>query len=225
MPQLGAAGRLPIGRICTLILWVGLAALTGSRLAGAAEAGTPAGDPWGLCARHAARIGPAHDLPPHLLSAISKVESGRWRAAESAVLAWPWTVTAGGEGRFLATKAEAIETVRALRAQGQRNIDVGCMQVNLMHHPDAFESLEAAFDPVQNITYAARLLQRLRQEESSWTKAIAFYHSRTPKFNGPYRLKVFRAWREERHRANLAQQAAAEPQQAAEAHQQTALNP
>ncbi len=212
MPKRGAAGRLPIGPICTLVLWITLAAWPGPKPAGAAEA---SGDPWGLCAQHTARIGAGHGLPPHLLTAISKVESGRWRSAESANLAWPWTVTALGEGRFLASKAEAIETVRTLQAQGHRNIDVGCMQVNLLHHPDAFESLEAAFDPVQNITYAAQLLQRLRQEERSWTKAIAHYHSRTPKFNGPYRLKVFRAWREERHRANRAQQAAADRQQTA----------
>ena len=111
--------------------------------------------------------------------------------------------------------------VEALLAEGRRNIDVGCMQVNLLHHPEAFADLEAAFDPADNVGYAADLLFRLRQEARSWTKAIAFYHSRTPKYNGPYRLKVFRAWREERHRANRVNRAA----HASKGTQQADLNP
>jgi Transglycosylase SLT domain len=158
-------------------------------------------NPWTLCARTAAAIEIREDLPPHLLAAISKVESGRWLASERAVRAWPWTVTAGGKGQFFATMEEAIEAVRALQAKGRRNIDVGCMQVNLHHHPDAFEDVPAAFDPAQNIAYAAGLLQRLRSEARSWPKAVAYYHSRTASLNGPYRRKVFRVWLEEWRRA------------------------
>lgn len=167
-------------------------------------AGNPRGDshdPWTLCARHAAEIEIREDLPPHLLSAIAKVESGRWLASARAVHAWPWTVTAGGKGRFYPTMDEAVDAVRALRASGRRNIDVGCMQVNLLHHPDAFENLRAAFDPARNIAYAADLLQRLKLEARTWPKAIAYYHSRTASLNGPYRHKVFRVWHEEWRRA------------------------
>lgn len=166
-------------------------------------------DPWTLCARHAAEIEIREDLPPHLLSAISKVESGRWRAAERAVHAWPWTVTWDRKGRFFATKAEALKTARALWASGHRSIDVGCMQVNLYHHPDAFEDLSAALDPARNIAYAADLLKRLRKEARSWPKAVAHYHSRTARFNAPYRRKVFRAWHEEWLQASLPDPAAA----------------
>ena len=154
-------------------------------------------DPWTLCARYAAEIEIREDLPPHLLSAISKVESGRWLASERTVYAWPWTVTSGGKGRFFATMDEALNAVQALQASGRRNIDVGCMQVNLRHHPDAFEDMRAALDPARNIAYAADLLQRLRREARSWPKAVAYYHSRTTSLNGPYRRKVFRAWHEE----------------------------
>ncbi len=163
-------------------------------------------DPWALCARYAAEIEIREDFPPHLLSAISKVESGRWLASERTVYAWPWTVTAGGKGRFFATMDEAINEVHALRANGRRSIDVGCMQVNLLHHPDAFEDMRAALDPARNIAYAADLLQRLQREARSWPKAVAYYHSRTTSLNGPYRRKVFRAWHEEWRRASLAAQ-------------------
>ena len=180
--------------------------------AGAEESGDAWGgggdDPWTLCARHAAEIELREDLPPHLLSAISKVESGRWRAAENTVHAWPWTVTWDGKGRFFATKAEALRTVRGLQASGRRSIDVGCMQVNLYHHPDAFQDLRAALDPARNIAYAADLLKRLRKEARSWPKAIAHYHSRKARFNDPYRRKVFRAWHEEWLKASLVTPAA-----------------
>ncbi len=157
---------------------------------------------WDLCRQETARAETLRDLPPHLLAAIARTESGRWHAGRSESLAWPWTVMAEGKGRFLPSKAAAIEEVRRLQARGVRNIDVGCMQVNLHHHPDAFESLEAAFDPAVNVAYAADFLVELRQEARSWTRAVGQYHSRQAIRGNSYRAKVFKAWRAERHRAN-----------------------
>ena len=217
MSKRSRQSSLLIARAWAGLLGAALMAALGAADLNAAEnldhAATAVSNPWQICADFTARAEAERGLPAHLLAAISKVESGRWDASQGAISAWPWTVTSGDEGGFFPTKADAIAEVRALRAQGRRNIDVGCMQINLKHHPEAFADLEAAFDPAQNVGYAARLLLSLRQEARSWTKAIAFYHSRTPKFNGPYRLKVFRAWRDERHRANRTARAAA-PQQA-----------
>jgi len=167
----------------------------------AAEPESGPDDPWTLCARHAAEIEMRDDLPPHLLSAISKVESGRWMAADGSVHAWPWTVSSGGKGKFFASIDQAVAAVLALQTSGRRSIDVGCMQINLMHHPDAFENLWVALDPARNVAYAAGLLQRLRGEARSWPKAIAYYHSRTSSLNRPYRQKVFQVWHEEWRRA------------------------
>ncbi|MGD1875962.1 MAG: transglycosylase SLT domain-containing protein [Kiloniellaceae bacterium] len=163
---------------------------------------------WTLCRQETARAEAARDLPPHLLTAIARTESGRWHKDSSESLAWPWTVMAEGEGRFLPSKAAAIEEVRRLQARGIKNIDVGCMQVNLYHHPDAFASLEAAFDPAVNVAYAADFLAGLREEARSWTRAIGQYHSRDAIRSNGYRAKVFKAWRAERHRANRERQAA-----------------
>jgi hypothetical protein len=172
------------------------AALLALALASPARAeAAPDGDPWAVCAAATdAAEAMRPDLPAHLLGALAKVESGRWHAASKARLAWPWTVMAEGRGRYLPSKAAAIAEVRALKARGVSNIDVGCMQVNLHWHGRAFESLEQAFDPAHNVAYAAAFLLDLRASENSWTKAIGVYHSRTPKFSGPYRSKVFRHW-------------------------------
>lgn len=129
-------------------------------------------------------------LPDHLLSAISLVESGRWDETRRARIAWPWTVMAEGKGRYLPTKAAAIAEVRALQAKGVRNIDVGCMQVNLHWHGDAFDSLEEAFDPRANASYAADFLTNLYAETGDWNLAAAWYHSRTPERAEYYSGKV-----------------------------------
>ena len=171
-------------------------------LASPGFAGESLDSTWNICREHTARAERARDLPSHLLGAIALTESGRWHAGQGANLAWPWTVMAEGRGRYLPSKAAAIETVRRLQAQGVRNIDVGCMQVNLRYHPEAFENLEEAFDPAVNVAYAADFLMDLRQEARSWTRAVGQYHSRRAIPGNRYRAKVFKAWREERHRAN-----------------------
>ncbi|WP_420349299.1 transglycosylase SLT domain-containing protein [Pelagibius sp.] len=166
------------------------------------DSGQKPEDPWDLCRQGIAAAERDHQLPPLLLGAIAKTESGRWHEDRAARLAWPWTVMAEGKGRFLPSKQAAIDMVKALRARGVQNIDVGCMQVNLYHHSDAFEDLEAAFDPQRNAAYAAGFLAELRSEARSWTRAVGHYHSRTILRANAYRAKVFKAWRAERHRAN-----------------------
>ena len=108
--------------------------------------------------------------------------------------AWPWTINAEGQGRYFDTKAEAIAAVEALRARGVTVIDVGCLQVNLKHHPDAFANLETAFDPVANARYAGLFLKRLYGQARSWEQAAANYHSATPERGEAYRQQVMAAW-------------------------------
>ena len=175
----------------------------------AAETGASGADgPWRLCAGPIAEAEAGRPMPAHLLTAIARVEAGRWKADSAETLAWPWTVTAEGRGRFLPSKQAAIAEVKALRRRGIRNIDVGCMQINLLYHPDAFDSLEAAFDPARNVAYALDYLVGLRERWGTWTRAIGNYHSNTPSLSGKYRAKVFMTLNEVRREAVLARRAA-----------------
>ena len=140
-------------------------------------------------------------IPAQLLAAIGRVESGRRDPVSGSFAPWPWTVNAEGTGYFFDSKAEAIAAVRKMRADGMRSIDVGCMQVNLMHHPDAFASLEAAFDPVQNAAYAAKFLNDLHNQSADWAKSAALYHSANPELGEPYQRKVLAAWPDEKRLA------------------------
>jgi hypothetical protein len=140
-------------------------------------------------------------IPERLLASVALAESGRLDPVTRAKIAWPWTVTSGGQGRYFSTKQEAIAWVKTLQARGVRNIDVGCMQVNLQHHPEAFTSLDEAFDPPTNVAYAAAFLLSLFQEKRSWPVAVGLYHSATPIFHFAYRNKVQSIWNDERRRA------------------------
>ncbi len=131
----------------------------------------------------------AGGLPDQLMAAIGRVESGR-PDAEGKISPWPWTINVEGEGHIYDSKAEAIAAVRAFQAHGARSIDVGCMQVNLMYHPDAFLSLDQAFDPSANAVYAAHFLTELYATTHNWDLATAMYHSATPDIGADYQRKV-----------------------------------
>lgn len=143
-----------------------------------------------LCQLAIAGNASATRLPPNLLTAIGRVESGRIDPRDGNVKAWPWSINAEGRGYVFNTKAEAIAAVVAFRTRNITSVDVGCMQVNLMYHPAAFASLEEAFDPAANVRYAARFLGRLYAESGDWNTAAAHYHSKTPDLALAYQRKV-----------------------------------
>lgn len=160
--------------------------------------GFAAAQPWTQCRAAVRQAERGAAIPEHLLAAIARVESGRRDPRTGRATPWPWTINAEGQGFFFESKAEAIAAVRSLQARGVRSIDVGCMQVNLMHHPTAFASLEQAFDPPANAAYAARFLTRLHEQANDWSRAAALYHSATPELGAEYQRRVLAAWPEEK---------------------------
>ncbi|MFL1463803.1 lytic transglycosylase domain-containing protein [Roseococcus sp. DSY-14] len=133
-------------------------------------------------------------LPPGLLGAIGAVESGRWSPGLRRVTPWPWALNLEGAG-MLAPSREAAEAVlRAALAAGRRSVDVGCLQVNLRHHPHAFPRPEDGLDPRLNVAYAARFLLSLKERHGGWMAAAAHYHSATPERGAAYAQRVARAW-------------------------------
>jgi Transglycosylase SLT domain len=158
-----------------------------------AATASPPPSPSTLCDAAIQGAEGAGRLPLRLLGAIAEVESGRLDAAGQ-LRPWPWTIDAEGRGQFFATKQQAIAAVRALQAQGVQSIDVGCMQVNLMYHPNAFASLDQAFDPTANALYATRFLNALYASSGSWVQATAAYHSQTPAIGAGYQQRVMARW-------------------------------
>ena len=136
----------------------------------------------------------ARGTAPGLLAAIGLVESGRMDSKTGRREPWPWTVTAEGVGTFYPGKPEAMKAVLALQARGVASIDVGCMQVNLLHHRAAFRDLDEAFEPRANALYAARFLTGLRDRLGTWPAAAEAYHSMTPELGARYGKLIAAVW-------------------------------
>ncbi|WP_376087672.1 lytic transglycosylase domain-containing protein [Roseomonas sp. CCTCC AB2023176] len=147
-----------------------------------------------LCLPAIAAAERAASLPPYLLRSIAFVESGRPDPLTGRVVPWPWTINAGGRGYYYGTKQEAVAAVAALRMAGVQSIDVGCAQVNLMHHPQAFASVDAAFDPATNAAYASRFLRALYATTGNWHHAAASYHSHGTERGYDYARRVVAIW-------------------------------
>ena len=127
------------------------------------------------------------------------MESGRADPAGGPPRPWPWAWNAVGESHYPPDRATALAEVAALQARGLASIDIGCMQINLRHHPAAFPTLEEAFDPLTNVRYGARFLSQLYAAHGEWPAAIARYHSGDPVSGQDYARRVAlarlgRAW-------------------------------
>lgn len=127
-------------------------------------------------------------VPIEILNAVALAESGWTQGRRYAP--WPWTTNEAGRAARFSTRSQAEDHVLALYATGVRNIDIGCMQINLRWHGDAFGSIRDMFDPEQNALYAARYLARLHDRTGDWMVAVGAYHSRQPDRALRYALKV-----------------------------------
>ncbi len=152
----------PVAVLAVLVLAAAiLAALPGP--AARAEAARPPAD----CRTAIIEAAQRHGLAEDVLLAIGQIESGLS----------PWAINAGGRPHLFDSHAAAVAGTRALLEGGLDSIDVGCMQVNLFWHPNAFASLADAFDPRTNADYAARLLLGLYARTGSWAAAAGQYHA------------------------------------------------
>lgn len=129
-----------------------------------------------LCDRAAHQAAQDSGVPVSVMLAITRAETGR--SVSGIVAPWPWAINRAGKGAWFPSREAAIEAVTQAIASGERNIDIGCFQINLRWHGTAFRSLEDMFDPSRNARYAAEFLASLYGETGDWSAAIGAYHSR-----------------------------------------------
>ena len=138
------------------------------------------------CAEAARSAEQGHGLPSGLLAAIGAVESGGW--------GWSVNGNDGMSGRRFATEEDAMRYTEGLLGAGLRTIDLGCFQVDLRYHPDAFQRWQDAFDGDANADAAAGILNRLHTQTGDWSRAVALYHSADPQRAQSYLQAVMNAW-------------------------------
>ncbi len=140
-----------------------------------------------LCDQSINTVAKSTFVPKSILFKIARLESGR--RVQDQMVSWPWTLNNSGAGYFFASKSGAAQKLNKLMAAGKKNIDVGCMQLNIHWHARYFNSIEAMLSPFENVSYAAKYLEQLYRETESWEKTVKYYHSRNPKFNSVYYAK------------------------------------
>lgn len=124
-----------------------------------------------VCEAHMIRASKAYDIPLGVLYSVGLTESGRKDSLQ------PYALNIHGRTFFGKSKEDALAEFNAARARGQKLIDIGCMQINHHYHRDQFPSLDAMFDPAQNVDYSAKFLKRLKARHETWTMAVARYHA------------------------------------------------
>ena len=144
-----------------------------------------------LCSVAAKEAGNEYGVDFDLLQTISAVESGRWDNLQNRYVAWPWTVNVKGKGYYFASREDAVRAVKKFQAQGIESIDVGCMQINLKYHGEAFNSVDEAIDPSNNVKYSAKFLRTLYSKHGqNWKKAAKRYHSGNPEKGEAYTKRL-----------------------------------
>ena len=137
------------------------------------------------CGESIAMAESKYGIPKQLLMAIGIEESGLDRYA----------VNADGVPYHPSSLPEATSLVQRLVSTGAKYIDVGCMQIDLHYHPEAFNTLNIAFDPDANVEYGAKYLTSNREQTGNWRKAVAIYHSGEPDEQSLYLEKITRRLR------------------------------
>ena len=140
--------------------------------------GTPALGSAQLCDNAALTASRETGVPPGVMLALTRVETGRSRAG--VIEPWPWTLNMGGPGSWHDSAEEALAAAVQAIATGRRNIDLGCFQINYHWHGARFTDLRQMLDPLANARYAARFLGDLHAEFGDWTAAVGAFHSRQP---------------------------------------------
>lgn len=148
------------------------------------------------CLPEIAKAERRYNIPDGLLVAIALTESGRRDEATGIFAPWPWTINSHGVGTYFDNVDQAAAATATLLTQNIGLVDVGCMQVDLYHHPHAFQTLLAAFDPETNVDYAAQYLTELKGKNGSWIAAVAAYNAGDPSLGAEYVARVLYYWRD-----------------------------
>ncbi len=143
------------------------------------------------CQIYTEKYNKIYRLPNKLLTSISLVESGVIEG--NTVNPWPWALNVNGKSKYFDNKKDTLSFLRE-SLQKNRNIDVGCMQINYKFHGHNFKNLDHILNPEENVKYAAEFLNKLFKRHKSWNEAISHYHSSEPSRKKRYLKKVRNFW-------------------------------
>jgi hypothetical protein len=148
----------------------------------------------GICEGAAVKAAAHTGVPLAILNAVALAETGRSATGGDDLSAWPWAVQSKNRGTWFDDQKSAISYVNALLAEGTRNFDVGCFQLNYHWHGANFSSLEEMINPDQNALYAAKYLDHLFGKAGDWRSAVGLYHSKNAERSDAYVRRLERIY-------------------------------
>ncbi|MBB43004.1 MAG: lytic transglycosylase [Rhodospirillaceae bacterium] len=109
-------------------------------------------------------------IPKGFLQAISFTEVGLGINGKLRELA----INVGGVQIYFRDKKTATRYLSLIK---NKNVDVGCMQINYYWHGKNFNNITDMLNPRTNVMYAAKFLKEKFIKTGSWQNAIRQYHS------------------------------------------------
>jgi Transglycosylase SLT domain len=135
-------------------------------------------DQLNLSRTHWSSTAAKYGLDPYVLYAVALVESAK--VSDGEAHPWPWALNQQGKSSYPNTSFDALEKIRVLMRGGQRNIDIGLMQVNLRWHGNRATSLDRLIDPVTNVDIGAQILaESMATVPNDAALGIGRYHAWT----------------------------------------------
>lgn len=122
------------------------------------------------------RIARVAGVPADVLYALAAAESVA-RLSTGMDRPWPWTLNVAGRPERYATFNEALAALEEHLGRGQRNIDVGLMQINWHWHEDRLQEPALALDPYHNLRIGAEILREQYERSGHWLDASGLYHA------------------------------------------------
>lgn len=113
---------------------------------------------------------------PALLYAVALAESKR-RLPDGALRPWPWTLNVAGKGYFYESETQAWAALYEFIAGGERNIDIGLMQISYRWNEETLIDPYTALDPIANLNMGAKILAAEYHASGDWDVAVGRYHS------------------------------------------------
>ena len=123
------------------------------------------------------QVARTHQLDPYILYAVALIESAKSNDL-NAVTPWPWAINKSGKAIIPASKQEAHDILNKTIAEGDRNIDIGMMQINLHWHGHRVDKPEHLLNPVTNLEIGAKVLaEAIQSAPNNLVLGIGRYHS------------------------------------------------
>lgn len=135
-------------------------------------------------------VGEATSIDPLLLYSIAITESAAG-VGKGGIQPQPYVFRTDSGPRFFDSLEEAQKALADV-LKTTKNVDVGMMQVNLLHHPQS-EPLKL-LEPVRNLTVASQILKTSMSSTSDRVIGVGRYHSWRDDFAQWYGSRVWQTY-------------------------------